>query len=213
MNTMKMAFSICIALIVTVVALVAGEVNINVLFKPEDCQRTAQSGDYVTVTYVAFLADESGNERFDNTDNTGPVNFRLNDKKSTAMQGWHQGLEGACLREKREVLIPAGQLTLNHRLPNSKPPPKGKDVGYTFEVRNIQDSPPAENLFKKMDFDENKEISKDEIRRYMEETSIGGLEKFEDHKGAIDHMFKQMDKDKNGAISHEEFPGPKHDEF
>lgn len=47
----------------------------------------------------------------------------------------------------------------------------------------------------------------------MEETSIGGLEKFEDHKSAIDHMFKQMDKDKNGAISHEEFPGPKHDEF
>lgn len=67
MNTLKMAFTIGIVLMVTVVALVAGEVNINVLFKPEDCPRTAQSGDYVTVSYVAFLADESGNERFDNT--------------------------------------------------------------------------------------------------------------------------------------------------
>lgn len=50
---------------------------------------------------------------------------------------------------------------------DSKPPPKGKDVGYTFEVRNIQDTPPSENLFKKMDFDENKEISKDEVCETM----------------------------------------------
>ncbi|XP_011680537.1 peptidyl-prolyl cis-trans isomerase FKBP14 isoform X1 [Strongylocentrotus purpuratus] len=207
MNTMKMAFSICIALIVTVVALVAGEVNINVLFKPEDCQRTAQSGDYVTVTYVAFLADESGNERFDNTDNTGPVNFRLNDKKSTAMQGWHQGLEGACLREKREVLIPAGQLTLNHRLPNSKPPPKGKDVGYTFEVRNIQDSPPAENLFKKMDFDENKEISKDEMKAYLSKQGLGGMREEETLDGAINNIFENKDHDRSNSLSSNEFFG------
>ncbi|XP_054751214.1 peptidyl-prolyl cis-trans isomerase FKBP14-like isoform X2 [Lytechinus pictus] len=208
-----MAFTACCILMVALIAAVSGEVNINVLFKPEDCTRSVQSGDYLTVTYVAFLPEESGNERFDTSDNTGPVHFRLNDPESTAMQGWHQGLEGACVREKREVLIPAGELTMNHRLPNTKPPPEGKDVGYRFEVRNIKDTPPAENLFKKMDFDENKQISKDEIKRYMEESGIGGVEKFETHKEAIDHMFNKMDKDKNGAISHDEFPGPKHDEF
>ncbi|XP_041474182.1 peptidyl-prolyl cis-trans isomerase FKBP14-like isoform X1 [Lytechinus variegatus] len=209
-----MDFTACCVVIVALIAAVSGEVNINVLFKPEDCTRSALSGDYLTVTYVAFLPEESGNERFDTSDNTGPVHFRLNDPESTAMQGWHQGLEGACVREKREVLIPAGELTMNHRLPNTKPPPEGKDVGYRFEVRSIKDTPPAENLFKKMDFDENKQISKDEMKAYLSMQGLGGMREDETLDEAINNIFDNKDHDRSNSLSYKEFFGHNaHDEL
>ncbi|XP_071487179.1 peptidyl-prolyl cis-trans isomerase FKBP14-like [Diadema antillarum] len=191
------------------------DININVLYKPEMCSRQANAGDYVTVTYTGFLPDAAGAEEFDSTMNKGPVYFRLHDEASTAMKGWHLAVEGMCLKEKREVLIPAGELTANHALPNTKAPPPDRDVGYRFELHQLNDEPPVTNLFKQIDTNDDKEITKDEMRVFLSGKGMGDTLRQEDTLNqAVQNIFDSKDFDRSNTISSREFFGhARHEEL
>lgn len=98
------------------------------------------------------------------------------------------------------------------------------DATLNFEVEliNIGDSAPTTNVFKEIDIDQDKMLSREEVSEYLKKQmeSAGEGEAadevkkmLEDHDKLVEEIFQHEDKDKNGFISHEEFSGPKHDEL
>ena len=82
----------------------------------------------------------------------------------------------------------------------------------------------AVNVFKQIDLDSDMALSRDEISSFLKQrvetfAYAGGEEGekarsiIEDRDKVVEEIFADEDKDKDGLISHEEFIGPKHDEF
>ena len=79
-----------------------GELNVQVLEKPESCSLTAGNGDTVSIHYTGKLA--SG-EVFDSSKNRGsPFSFKLGEGKT--IKGFDQGIQGMCVGEQRVLTIP-----------------------------------------------------------------------------------------------------------
>ncbi|CAN7125352.1 peptidyl-prolyl cis-trans isomerase FKBP15-2 [Brassica rapa] len=79
------------------------ELQIGVKFKPKTCEFKAHKGDRIKVHYRGKLTDgtvfDSSFERGD------PFEFELG--SGQVIEGWDQGLLGACVGEKRKLKIPA----------------------------------------------------------------------------------------------------------
>mmetsp|Transcript_64884 Transcript_64884/g.131818 ORF Transcript_64884/g.131818 Transcript_64884/m.131818 type:complete len:140 (-) Transcript_64884:27-446(-) len=80
------------------------ELVIETTFKPDGCDdaRKAAVGDKISVHYKGMLVDGS---KFDSSyDRNRPFSFKLGGRQ--VIQGWDQGLLGACIGEKRLLQIP-----------------------------------------------------------------------------------------------------------
>ena len=75
------------------------------------------------------------------------------------------------------------------------------------------------NVFKQIDLDSDKQLSRDEISSYLKQqvetmAQAGGEQgeeakkMMEDQDKLVEEIFAHEDKDKDGLISHEEFSGP-----
>lgn len=93
---------------------------------------------------------------------------------------------------------------------------------FAVELINIADAPPTTNVFKEIDADSDKMLSREEVSEYLKKQMIAAGEgeaadevkqMLADHDKLVEEIFQHEDKDKNGFISHEEFSGPKHDEL
>lgn len=114
-NSPNMTFrrvSLRTALIVFVVALLAASVfasettKINILRKPETCSQKAEKGDSITVHYIGTL--EADGKKFDSSyDRNQPFTFALG--QGQVIKGWDNGLLGACVGEKRKLVIPPNE--------------------------------------------------------------------------------------------------------
>lgn len=98
----------------------------------------------------------------------------------------------------------------------------GATLTFEVELINIGDSAPTTNVFKEIDSDDNKMLSREEVSEYLKKQMVAAGEgeaadevkqMLEDHDKLVEEIFQHEDKDKNGFISHEEFSGPKHDEL
>ncbi|CAG2063475.1 unnamed protein product, partial [Timema podura] len=100
----------------------------------------------------------------------------------------------------------------------------GATLNFDVELINIGDSPPAVNVFKEIDADADKMLSREEVSEYLKKQMVAADEDgkgesdevkrmIEDHDKLVEEIFQHEDKDKNGFISHDEFSGPKHDEL
>ena len=65
----------------------------------------AKSGDMVTVNYTGTLEDGT---KFDSSLNPGRTPFEFTIDKSSVIQGWHMGVAGMKVGEKRKLIIPSG---------------------------------------------------------------------------------------------------------
>eukprot|EP00873_Tetraselmis_striata_P021909 jgi/Tetstr1/442173/TSEL_030324.t1 len=69
-----------------------------------DCRRQAEQGDSLSVHYVGKLKD--GTIFDEGTEKVGrPMEVKLGE--SSVIQGWHIGLEGICMGEKRRLVVPS----------------------------------------------------------------------------------------------------------
>nr|CAD7408561.1 unnamed protein product [Timema cristinae] len=99
----------------------------------------------------------------------------------------------------------------------------GATLNFDVELINIGDSPPAVNVFKEIDADADKMLSREEVSEYLKKQMVAADDgkgesdevkrMIEDHDKLVEEIFQHEDKDKNGFISHDEFSGPKHDEL
>ncbi|XP_075230360.1 peptidyl-prolyl cis-trans isomerase Fkb14 [Lycorma delicatula] len=194
-----------------------GGLKTEVLYVPEVCALKSKAGDMLTMHYTGTLEDGT---KFDSShDRDQPFTFQLG--VGQVIKGWDQGLLDMCVGEKRKLVIPPEMAYGDRGAGNVIP--GGATLTFEVELINIGDSPPTTNVFKEIDIDADKQLSREEVSEYLKKQMVAAGEGGEaaeevkqmlaDHDKLVEEIFQHEDKDKNGYISHDEFSGPKHDEL
>lgn len=205
---------LCIAcFFVALVASEEGELKIDVLKTVEDdkCTRKSKRLDMLSMHYVGTLEDGT---KFDSSADHGqPFSFQLG--IGQVIKGWDQGLLDMCIGEKRKLTIPS-HLGYGDQGAGEKIPPKATLI-FEVELLDVQDGPKPENIFKKIDTDEDNKLSREEISDFIVKQTEQSGQKIDpsakEHTDVVENIFVHEDKDKDGHISHDEFSGPKHEEL
>uniref|UniRef100_A0A3B1IKP4 peptidylprolyl isomerase n=1 Tax=Astyanax mexicanus TaxID=7994 RepID=A0A3B1IKP4_ASTMX len=146
------------------------QVDIRVTRSPPDCSTTGTANDFITYRYNCSLLD--GTRLYSSDDYAKPPQVTLGQGK--VIEGLEKGLQGMCVGERREVIIPPhfghGQ-NGGSGVPSSAvllfelellELQKGVPEGYLFLW--LEDSP--EPLFPAMDLNHNQEVPLEEVRKY-----------------------------------------------
>lgn len=95
--------------------------------------------------------------------------------------------------------------------------PGGSTLEFDVKLLEIKksSSSPEVDVFSRIDTDGNKELSRDEVAKYLKEhgNMPDGEEDASKQDIMIAEIFQEEDKDKDGVISLKEFSGPKHEEL
>ncbi|XP_063244991.1 peptidyl-prolyl cis-trans isomerase FKBP14 [Bacillus rossius redtenbacheri] len=195
-----------------------GQLVVDVVYKPDECSAKSKKGDMMTMHYVGTLDD--GTVFDSSVKRDQPFSFQLG--VGQVIKGWDQGLLDMCVGEKRKLTIPP-ELGYGDRGAGSVIP-GGATLHFEVDLLTIGDSPPVVNVFKEIDADQDKLLSREEVSEYLKKQMVAAETEspgendeisrmIEDHDKLVEEIFQHEDKDKNGFISHEEFSGPKHDEL
>merc|ERR1712176_238573 len=160
---------------------------------PETCERKAMNGQMLEMHYTGTLED---GKKFDSSyDRSEPFKFQIG--VGQVIKGWEEGVLGMCIGEKRRLIVPPelgyGEQGAGDIIPG------GATLFFDVELVGAEEGPTPVNVFKQIDIDSDKSLSREEIASYL--------------KQLVEEIFAHEDKDKDGFISHEEFSGPKHDEL
>ncbi|KAH8401931.1 hypothetical protein KR009_008724 [Drosophila setifemur] len=208
-------------LLVASKSLVSGEdLKVEVISTPEVCDQKTKNGDSLTMHYTGTL--QADGKKFDSSfDRDQPFTFQLG--AGQVIKGWDQGLLNMCVGEKRKLTIPP-QLGYGDQGAGNVIPAKATLL-FDVELINIGNAPPTTNVFREIDENADKQLSREEVIEYVSEylkkqmTAVEGQDSAElknmlaENDKLVEEIFQHEDKDKNGFISHDEFSGPKHDEL
>lgn len=188
--------------------------KIDVLSKPELCDVKTKNGDMLTMHYTGTLADGT---KFDSSlDRDQPFSFKLG--VGQVIKGWDEGLLDMCVGEKRKLVIPPslgyGDRGAGNVIPG------GATLTFEVELINIGNTPKETNVFKEIDSNADKQLSREEVSEYLKKQMVAAegetdevKKMLQEHDKLVEEIFQHEDKDRNGFISHDEFSGPKHDEL
>jgi len=208
----------CVAAINSETVKTESGLEIKYVSKPDACDRVAKNGDLLEMHYTGKLED---GKKFDSSrDRSEPFKFQIG--VGQVIKGWEEGVVGMCIGETRQLIVPSdlayGDQGAGDIIPG------GATLYFDIELMNIEDGPTPVNVFKQIDSDGDKALTRDEISIYLKQqvetmAAAGGEQEeeakkmLEDQDKLVEEIFAHEDKDKDGVISHEEFSGPKHDEL
>jgi len=206
----------CLVLCLFVVVVRAvDDLVVDNVFTPENCAEGPKSKDkdLLTMHYTGKLEDGT---KFDSSlDRNQPFTFQVG--VGQVIKGWDQGLLDMCVGEKRKLTIPPhlgyGDAGAGDVIPG------GATLVFDVELVSIGDAPPPVNVFKEIDSDDDKQLSREEVLGYLKKQipdaagEEGAGDNMQDPLKITEEIFQHEDKDRDGYISHGEFSGPKHDEL
>eukprot|EP01080_Neovahlkampfia_damariscottae_P002852 gene2852-4695_t len=102
---MKILFCLCLffVLISCKTKYDTGRLQVGIKFRPENCDVKTADGDMISVHYKGTLTDGT---KFDSSyDRNDPFTFKLGEGQ--VIKGWELGMLGACVGEKRKLVIPS----------------------------------------------------------------------------------------------------------
>ncbi|XP_077997773.1 FK506-binding protein 2-like isoform X2 [Glandiceps talaboti] len=174
--------------------------SVDVIYRPYFCGEIGENGKSLTFDYTAYLyGDVHERLEFDSTSLRGKkMIFTMGDH--FVMKGWEEGLENMCVGEKRRLIIPPGPMQEGDKGSGAIMPGEGLTLEYEFELVEVSDEapePPKPNVFKHMDVDGDKHLSKQEILNALKDEHLSYL------------LLESDDANNDGIISFDEFSGPK----
>lgn len=187
------------------------ELKVEVVKSSDSCSRKSKKGDILSMHYTGTLLD---GKEFDSSRQRGEP-FRFQIGLGQVIKGWDQGLLDMCVGDKRKLTVPPslgyGEAGAGDRIP------PGATLVFETELTKIEDGPPPVNVFKQIDSDQDEQLTREEISKYLKEqlpaAQAAGLKDLPDTDKMVEEIFQHEDKDRDGVISREEFSGPKHDEL
>lgn len=187
------------------------ELKVEVVKSTENCSRKSKKGDILSMHYTGTLLD--GKEFDSSRQRNEPFRFQIG--LGQVIKGWDQGLLDMCVGDKRKLTVPPslgyGEAGAGDRIP------PGSTLVFETELTKIEDGPPPVNVFKQIDSDQDEQLTREEISKYLKEqlpaAQAAGLKDLPDTDKMVEEIFQHEDKDRDGVISKEEFSGPKHDEL
>lgn len=186
-------------------------VQVNVTFKPEQCNDTSEVTDFIQYHYNCSLLD--GTLLFTSSDYGAPQDVVLGADK--VIDGLDEGLRGMCVGEQRTVLVPPH---LGHGERGAGDVPGSAVLQFELELVSIQKGVPEgylfvwlkdnpADLFQAMDTNQDKEIPLEEFSAFIKlqvREGKGRLKPAQDPEVVIGDMFKNQDRNKDGRITADE---------
>ncbi|XP_032424668.1 peptidyl-prolyl cis-trans isomerase FKBP7 [Xiphophorus hellerii] len=179
------------------------QVQIQVLFRPEECSRKSKKGDLINAHYDGFLEKDGSQFYCSRSDKQGhPQWFVLG--VGQVIRGLDVGMMDMCAGEKRKVTVPAA---LAFGQTGKGPVPPNATVVFEVEVLSVSRGPRSMEAFGQMDLDQDKSLTKGEVKEYLKlEYEKGGKPRDEPfYEKILADIFWKSDKDQDGQISAKEY--------
>ncbi|KAM6955355.1 peptidyl-prolyl cis-trans isomerase FKBP7 [Lycodopsis pacificus] len=188
-----------------------GEVQIEVLFKPEECTRKSKRGDLMNVHYDGFLAQDGSQFYCSRSDKAGhPQWFVLG--VGQVIKGLDKGMADMCPGEKRKITIPS---VLAFGATGKDPVPPNATVVFEVEVYSVSRGPRSMEAFGEMDLDGDRSLTKAEVKAYLKLDYERSGKPRDDpfYEKIMADIFRKSDQDSDGLISAKEYNIYEHDEL
>ncbi|XP_031730948.1 peptidyl-prolyl cis-trans isomerase FKBP7 [Anarrhichthys ocellatus] len=188
-----------------------GEVQIEILFKPEECTQKSKRGDLMNVHYDGFLAQDGSQFYCSRSDKAGhPQWFVLG--VGQVIKGLDKGMEDMCPGEKRKITIPS---VLAFGATGKDPVPPNATVVFEVEVYSVSRGPRSMEAFGQMDLDRDRSLTKAEVKAYLKvEYEKSGKPRDDPfYEKIMADIFRKSDQDSDGLISAKEYNIYEHDEL
>jgi FKBP-type peptidyl-prolyl cis-trans isomerase (trigger factor) len=135
--------------------------KIEFVSKPEVCEKFVRKGQKLSMHYTGKLED---GDTFDSSRRlNNPLEFQIGVGK--VIKGWDEGILGMCIGEQRKLIIPPhlgyGKKGSGGSIPGDA------TLYFDIELLAIKDGPQKKNVFKQIDANGDREISKEELKTYL----------------------------------------------
>ncbi|XP_043104642.1 peptidyl-prolyl cis-trans isomerase FKBP7-like [Puntigrus tetrazona] len=213
----RFTFYVCLilSLNLSIVVIRANEPNqdlkIEVTFLPENCSQKAKRGDMLNAHYDGYLAKDGSQFYCSRSTTTGhPHWFVLG--VGDVIKGLDLGLDGMCPGEKRKVTVPP---SLAYGEKGKGPVPPNATVIFEVELLHITRGPRSIEAFKEIDIDNDKALTKEEIKEYLKwEAKKLKSKKDESYfDDVVADVFHKNDHNGDGTLSLKEYNVYGHDEL
>ncbi|NP_001280273.1 FK506-binding protein 1 precursor [Acyrthosiphon pisum] len=146
----------------------ANGLKIEYVYTLDGCEPKSKNNDMLTMHYTGKLVDGT---KFDSShDRDQPFTFQLG--VGQVIKGWDLGLTKMCVGEKRRLTIPANLAYGDRGAGNVIP--GGATLVFDVELLNVGDQAPTTNVFKEIDQDQDKQLSRDEVSEYLKKQMAAG---------------------------------------
>ncbi|XP_073428807.1 peptidyl-prolyl cis-trans isomerase FKBP10 isoform X1 [Dendrobates tinctorius] len=186
-------------------------IDVEVIHKPEVCNVTSKSGDFIKYHYNCSLLD--GTMLFSSYSYENPQQITLGTNK--VIDGLDMGLIGMCVGEKRMVIVPPH---LGHGESGARGVPASAVMKFEIELIHREEGVPdgylfiwladtPDNLFEVMDLDKNGEVPLEEFSAFLKAQEEEGKGRFlpgVDREKSIADMFINQDRNKDEKITADE---------
>ncbi|XP_030065337.1 peptidyl-prolyl cis-trans isomerase FKBP7 [Microcaecilia unicolor] len=187
------------------------EVKIEVLHLPNECDLKSKRGDLLNAHYDGYLANDGSKFYCSRSEKDGhPKWFVLG--VGQVIKGLETGMMNMCPGEKRKVTIPP---SLAYGIHGAGKIPPNATLIFEIELYAVTQGPRSVNTFKKIDLDQDKHLSRDEVKHYLMEDfkKDGKPRDLVREDWILEDIFKKNDHDGNGLISAKEYNVYQHDEL
>ncbi|XP_071777796.1 peptidyl-prolyl cis-trans isomerase FKBP7 [Centroberyx gerrardi] len=188
-----------------------GEVKIEVVFMPTECEQKSKRGDLMNVHYDGFLAKDGSQFYCSRSDKAGhPQWFVLG--VGQVIKGLDLGMVDMCPGEKRKITVPP-ELGFGEK--GKDPVPPNATLIFEVELYSVSRGPRSMEAFKEIDLDKDRSLTKAEVKEYLKlEYEKGGAPRDEPfYEKILTDIFQKSDHNKDGLITAKEYNVYEHDEL
>ncbi|XP_029461757.1 peptidyl-prolyl cis-trans isomerase FKBP7 [Rhinatrema bivittatum] len=186
------------------------EVKIEHLHLPNECNPKSKKGDLLNAHYDGYLANGSKFYCSRSEKDGHPKWFVLG--VGQVIKGLEIAMMNMCPGEKRKVTIPP---SLAYGIHGAGKIPPNATLIFEIELYAVTQGPRSVSAFNKIDSNQDKQLSQDEIKLFlMEDFKKDGKPRDEGTEDRIlKDIFQKNDHDGDGFISAKEYNVYQHDEL